>query len=122
MDFWRRAARIYRLLKVRHEVIRDRMRVTQRILERLWKRVQMVQTVSSREDNRWPKRIMTWSPEGRRRRRRPKVKWKKEVERVTMERNLTISCTVNGHLAATANRRPVDHWKTNRQTDRQMDG
>jgi len=35
MDFWRRAARIYRLLKVRHEVIRERMGVTQRILERL---------------------------------------------------------------------------------------
>jgi hypothetical protein len=35
MDFWRRAARIYRLLKVRHEIIRERMGVTKRILERL---------------------------------------------------------------------------------------
>jgi len=35
MDFWRRAARIYRLLKVRHEVIRERIGVTQRILEGL---------------------------------------------------------------------------------------
>jgi hypothetical protein len=25
IDFWRRATRIYRLLKVRHEVIRERM-------------------------------------------------------------------------------------------------
>jgi hypothetical protein len=35
MEFWRRAARIYRPLKVRHEVITERMGVTQRMLERL---------------------------------------------------------------------------------------
>jgi hypothetical protein len=28
------------------------------------------------EDNRWPKRIMTWLPEGRRR-RRSEMKWEK---------------------------------------------
>jgi hypothetical protein len=35
MGFWRSAARICRLLKVRHEVIRERMGVRKRILERL---------------------------------------------------------------------------------------
>jgi len=34
IDFWRRDARIYRLLKVRHEVIIERMG-DQRILERM---------------------------------------------------------------------------------------
>jgi len=34
------------------------------------------------EDNRWPKGIMTWLPEGRQRRGRSEVKWEKEVERV----------------------------------------
>jgi hypothetical protein len=32
------------------------------------------------EDNRWPKRKMTWSPEGRRKRARPELKWEREVE------------------------------------------
>jgi hypothetical protein len=35
IDFWRRVARISRLLKVGNEVIRERMRVTQTILERM---------------------------------------------------------------------------------------
>jgi hypothetical protein len=33
------------------------------------------------EDNRWPKRIMAWSPEGRRR-GRPEMKWERELERL----------------------------------------
>jgi hypothetical protein len=40
-------------------------------------------------DNRWPIRIMIWSPEGRRRRGQPEVKWEKEVERAVKQRNLT---------------------------------
>jgi hypothetical protein len=39
------------------------------------------------EDNRWPKRIMTWSLEGRR--GRPEMRWEREVERVMKQKNLT---------------------------------
>ena len=39
-------------------------------------------------DNRWPKRILTWSLEGRRR-GRPKIKWDSEVKRVMKQKNLT---------------------------------
>jgi hypothetical protein len=39
------------------------------------------------EDNGWPKRIMTWSPEGRRKRGRPEMKWEREVERVMKHKN-----------------------------------
>jgi hypothetical protein len=35
MDFWRRAARTSRILKVRNEVIREKMGVTQTILGRM---------------------------------------------------------------------------------------
>ena len=49
-------------------------------------------------DNRRPKRIMTWSPEGRRRRGRPEVKWEKEVERVVKQSNLTSDEAVNRKL------------------------
>jgi hypothetical protein len=34
-NFWRKAARTSRILKVRNEVIRDKMGVTQTILERM---------------------------------------------------------------------------------------
>ena len=40
------------------------------------------------EDNIWPKRIMTWSPEGRR--GRPEAKLEQEVERVMKDRNLNV--------------------------------
>jgi hypothetical protein len=42
------------------------------------------------EGHRWPKVIMTWSPEGR----RPEEKWEKEVERVA-KRTLTRDSAVN---------------------------
>jgi hypothetical protein len=32
---------------------------------------------------------MTWSPEGRRRRGRPEIKWEREVETVMKQKNLT---------------------------------
>ena len=38
--------------------------------------------VACMEDNRWPMRITTWSPEGKRRRGRPEVWWETEVERI----------------------------------------
>jgi len=50
------------------------------------------------EDNRWSKRIMTWSPERRRRHGRPEVKWEKEDERVMKQRNLTYDDPVNRQL------------------------
>jgi hypothetical protein len=51
------------------------------------------------EDNRCPKRIMTWSPEGRRQRRgRPEMKWEREVERVMKQKNLTPEDAVNRQL------------------------
>ena len=50
------------------------------------------------EGHRWPKGIMTWSPEGTRGGRRPETKWGKELERATKERNLTRDDAVNRQL------------------------
>jgi len=114
IDFWRRAARIYRLLKVRHEVIRKKNGGH----KAFWEDYENVFTgyghVLLMEDNRWSKRRMTWSPEGRRWRRRPEVEWEKKEERVMKERNLTIIDAVNRQLAATAKRYLVDQWKLDR--------
>jgi hypothetical protein len=50
------------------------------------------------EDNRWHKRIMTCSPEGRRRRGRAEVKWEKGAERMMKQRNMTTNELVNRQL------------------------
>ena len=56
MDFWRRAARNSRLLEMRKEVIREKMRVTQTILERLENNMlKWCGDVVHMEDNRGPK-------------------------------------------------------------------
>jgi len=46
-------------------------------------------------DNRRHKRIMTRSPEGRRRRGRPEVRWEEEGERVMTQKNLMFDEPVN---------------------------
>jgi hypothetical protein len=57
--------------------IREKMGVTQTISERMENNMlNWYGHVLCMEDNRRPKWIMTWSPEGRRRRGRPEIKWK----------------------------------------------
>ena len=74
------------------------MEVTQIILERIENMLKWYGQVVYMEDNRWPKRITTWRPEGRRRRGRPEVKWDKEVERVIKHRNLTSEEAINRQI------------------------
>jgi len=97
-DFWRRAAMTSRLLKVRNEVMREKMHVTQTILERLDNNMfKWSGRVIRMEDNRWPKGIMTWSPEGRRRRGRPEV-GKGSGKGYVEQNNLTCDEAVNRQL------------------------
>jgi len=49
-------------------------------------------------DNRWPKRIMIWSPYKRKRRERPKMKWEREVARVMKQDNLTPEGAANRQI------------------------
>jgi hypothetical protein len=49
-------------------------------------------------DNRWSERILTWSQEGRKRRGRPEMKWKREMERVTMHKNQIPEDAVNRQI------------------------
>jgi hypothetical protein len=68
-----------RLLKVRNEVMREKTRVTQTILERQDNSMlKWSGRVLRMEDNRRQKGIMIWSPERRRRRGRPKVRRKRK--------------------------------------------
>jgi hypothetical protein len=65
MDFWRSAPGTSRLLKVRNEVIGEKMGVTQTILERMENNVlKWYGHVVGMEDKRWPKQTVTFSPRG----------------------------------------------------------
>jgi hypothetical protein len=100
MDFWRRAAIMSKILKVRNEVIREKMGVTQTILERMeYNMLKWYGHVLCMKDNRWPKRITTWLLEGIIRiRGRPEMQWKREVGRVMKQKNLTPEDTINWQL------------------------
>ena len=57
------------------------MRVTQ--IWKNWgkKKLKRYGYVARMEDKRWPKPVMTWPPEGRRRQGRLEVMWEKEVKK-----------------------------------------
>jgi hypothetical protein len=59
--------------------MREYCGVTKTILERMQNVVlKWYGHVVRMEDNRWPKRIMSWTPEGRRRRGQPEAKLEQE--------------------------------------------
>jgi len=73
------------MLKVRNKVTKEKMSITQTDLERIETNVlKYYGHILRVGDNRWPKRKLTWSSEGRKRRGRSKMKREREVER-TME-------------------------------------
>jgi hypothetical protein len=80
------------------------MGVTQTVLESMENNsLRWYGHVLRMEDNGWSKRIMTWSPEERR--RRPKMNWERKVEKVMKQKNLTPEDALNRQLwrKATAN-------------------
>jgi len=94
--FWRGAARTSGLLKVRNEVTREKVRVIKTVLERTENSMlKCYGYVVRMEDNRWRKRIMTCSPEGRRQRGRAEVQLEKEAERVMKQRTISSKEAIN---------------------------
>jgi hypothetical protein len=83
MELWIMVARTFRL---RNEVIRERMGLTQTTLERVENMLKWDGNVVRMKDSRWPRRIMAWSSGERRRRRgRPEGVGEK-VERVMRQK------------------------------------
>jgi len=63
IDFWRRAPRTSRVLKVRNKIIREKIGVIQTILEIMENSaLKWYGHVVCMEDKRWPKQIITLSP------------------------------------------------------------
>ena len=83
MDFWRRSARISRKDKIRNDEIIKRMGVKERILDVLERRkLQWYGHVRRMEEDRIPKMILEWEPEGKKRRGRPMTTWLQNVQSI----------------------------------------
>ena len=89
MDFWRRSARISRKDKIRNNIIKQKMNVTRSLLEDIkTKQLKWYGHVQRMEEGRLPKKVMKWSPPGRRKGGRPKLTWAEEIRGLTEEKGL----------------------------------
>jgi hypothetical protein len=87
MGFWRRSARISRNDKIRNNIIKQKMNVTRSLLEDIKiKQLKCYGHVQRMEDGRLPKKVMKWSPPGRRKRGRPKLTWAEEIRGLIEEK------------------------------------
>lgn len=89
MDYLRRSARISRLDRVRNKDIRDKMGVTETILDHIQtKQLSWYGHVQRMAPERIPRKIFNWIPPERRRRGRPRKSWSGEMDLVLEERGL----------------------------------
>jgi hypothetical protein len=95
INFWRKAAKTFKTLKVRNEVITEKVIVIKAILERMENNVLKWYGLQCMGDDRCPKRIRISSPKRRKRRGRSETTWEREVIRVIKETNLTLKDAVN---------------------------
>jgi hypothetical protein len=101
MDFWRRSARKSRKEKFRNVTVREVMEVRKNILEVTEeKRLRWFGHVKIMPENRLPRKILEWEPEGTRRRGRPKERRIDGVRR-----------SMTNHGLREENTRDRDRWR-----------
>jgi hypothetical protein len=89
MDFWRRSARISRKDKIRNTIIKQKVYVVRSLLDDIkTKQLQWYGHVQRMEEGRLPKKVMKWSPPGRRKRGRPKLTWAEGIRGLLGEKGL----------------------------------
>ena len=89
MDFWRRCLRVTRLDRLRNDVIRERMGVSESVNERIaQRRLRWYGHCRRMSLDRWPRRILDWQPGGRRGRGRPRTTWMEGVHEEMAGRGL----------------------------------
>ncbi|XP_044766437.1 uncharacterized protein LOC123322558 [Coccinella septempunctata] len=82
MDFWRRSAGKSRMERVRNDRIREIMGVKGNIVDDIrTKQLIWFGHVQRMPDSRIPKKIFKWTPQGRRRRGRPRRSWREGVDK-----------------------------------------
>lgn len=89
MDYLRRSCGVSRLQRVTNTEIRRRMGVKKTVAEEIERRrLKWYGHVRRLEDQRWPRKIMEWSPPFRRKRGRPPEEWMKQVIKDIERRDL----------------------------------
>ncbi|XP_045464709.1 uncharacterized protein LOC123673965 [Harmonia axyridis] len=89
MDFWRRSAGRSRTERIRNERIREIMGVKSNIVNDIrTKQLIWFGHVQRMPDNRIPKKIFKWTPQGRRRRGRPRKSWREGVDKEMRDTDL----------------------------------
>jgi len=85
LDFWRRACGVSRIEHVRHDEIRRRSQRKKDIMDTInMKRLIWYGHVQRMPAQRWPKRMLDWVPDRRRKRGRPRRTWRENIH-VEME-------------------------------------
>ena len=81
MDFWRRACGVSRLDHVRNEEIRRRVQRDEDIMDTInMKRLIWYGHVQRMSEERWPKKMLDWIPNRRRKRGRPRTAWRENIQ------------------------------------------
>ena len=89
MDYLRRSARVSRLQRVRNEEIRNRMKATESVIQRVEKRgLRWFGHLLRMDDTRWPKRIFQWTPPGKNKRGRPRRSWNEGIRQTMRDRGM----------------------------------
>ena len=75
--------------KIRNNIIKQKMNVTRSLLEDIkTKQLKWYGHVQRMEERRLPKKVMKWSPPGRRKLGRPKLTWAEEIGGLMEEKGL----------------------------------
>lgn len=88
-DYLRRSLQKTRQDKIRNELLWKEMNVTTSVVKRIENQtLKWYGHVQRMGNERWPKNIYQWSPPGKNKRGRPKLKWKTHVRAIMDDRNL----------------------------------
>ena len=83
MDGLRRSMRVSRLQHIRNDFIRAEMEAERTVVNRIEERIlQWYGHVQRMEEERWPRRVIHWTPIGRRKRGRARISWCDSVRKV----------------------------------------
>lgn len=89
MEYWRRSCGLTRMDRIPNDEIRRRMEVGETMVEAIERnRLKWYGHVKRMPDERWPKKMLEWTPNRRRKRGRPKTTWMRGVTEAMENRGI----------------------------------
>jgi hypothetical protein len=89
MDFWRQSAIVSRKDKILKHVITEKMGLENSALDDIQSKLLIwYRHVHRMAGNRWPKEVLEWMPQGRRKRGRPRVRRMKGIQDAISQREV----------------------------------